>query len=459
MLRSLRFRLPALFLLGIVLAGVVATLIAVRFFQSYTRTHAASELRAESAGIVQLYERQAGVGHVSLANLQAPLGRDKVFWVPTVRGASLLAGLLPELPRGAVPTAKLRSANPPAFDLHVKGVDYLGVGQIVRLPPGIPVGALVVAKPESALRSRWVQLAWKLALAFGIGIPLAGALVVYFSRRIVRPLEALTAAADEVAAGNYKVAVPEHMGGSEVERLATRFSEMTAKIAESEALTRNFLMSVSHELRTPLTAIRGHVAALREGVLEDEQSRERSLEVVAEEALRLERLVGDVLDLAKLDARRFALLREEVDMRALCERAYATFAEEARARGIEYDLELGEGAVLVTDGDRVLQIVSNLLSNALRWTPEGGHVDLGLATQNGEVMVAVADTGPGIEPEGTERIFRPFWSGDGGGTGLGLTIARELALALGGRLELDTKLGRGSRFVLVLPVEAVPQSS
>src|SRR5205807_6594389 len=106
--------------------------------------------------------------------------------------------------------------------------------------------------------------------------------------------------------------------------------------------------------------IRGHVAALREGVLDDEEARRRSLEVIAEEALRLERLVGNVLDLAKLDARRFALLREEVDMRALCERAYAAFAEEARARDIEYDLELGEGAVLVTDGDRVLQIVSKI---------------------------------------------------------------------------------------------------
>jgi signal transduction histidine kinase len=416
-LRSLRFRLPARFMLGIVLAGVVATLIAVRFFQSYTRTHAASELRAESVGIVRLYEGQAGGGQV----FELPLGPDRVFWVPVVPGASLLAGSLPELPRSAVPLAKLSGDKPPAFDLHVQSGAYLGVGQIVKLA-GIPVGALVE----------------------------------YFSRRIVRPLEALTAAADEVALGRYKVAVPEHMGGSEVERLAARFSEMATRIAESEALTRNFLMSVSHELRTPLTAIRGHVAALREGVFEDEQAEERSLAVVAEEALRLERLVGDVLDLAKLDARRFALLREEVDMRALCERAYATFAEEARARGIEYDLELGEGAVLVTDGDRVLQIVSNLLANALRWTPEGGRVDLGLNAQNGEVMVAVTDTGPGIEPEGTERIFRPFWSGDGGGTGLGLTIARELALALGGRLELDTKLGRGSRFVLVLPVQSQP---
>jgi signal transduction histidine kinase len=453
--RSLRFRLPALFLLGIVLAAVVATLIAVRFFQSYTRTHAAAELRAESAGIVSLYEQQAGIGHVSVQRLQLALGGDEVFWVPVVRGGSLLAGSLPLLSRDAVPAAIFSENTPPAFDLHTHGGSYFAVGQIVRLAHNTPVaGALVVAEHESALRNRWIQLAKELALAFGIGIPLVGILVIYFTQRITRPLEALTAAADEVAAGHFDVAVPERTGGSEVERLAVRFDEMASRLAESEELSRHFLMSVSHELRTPLTAIRGHVAALREEVLEDEASRRRSLEVISEEALRLERLVGDVLDLAKLDARRFALLREEVDMRALCERAYATFAEEAKARGIDYELALGEGAVLITDGDRVLQIVTNLIANALRWTPEGGRVDLGLAARNGEVSVAVSDTGPGIAPQEEERIFRPFWSGDGGGTGLGLTIARELAVALGGRLELHSEPGRGSRFVLVLPVPA-----
>jgi signal transduction histidine kinase len=452
-LGSLRFRLPALFLLGIVLAAVVATLIAVRFFQGNTRATAASELRHESAGIVRLYEQNAGVGHVSVATVTGALGSDKkVFWVPVVPGASLLAGPLPVLASNALPATALQDGTARAFDLHVGGTAYLGVAQAVKLG-SVHAGALVVAEPESALRSRWLQLFWELALAFGIGIPVAGVVVVYFTRRIARPLEMLATAADEVAAGHYDVAVPERTWGSEVERLAARFREMTARLAESEQLSRNFLMSVSHELRTPLTAIRGHVAALREGVIDDEASRQRSLEVIAEESVRLERLVGDVLDLAKLDARRFALLREEVDMRALCERAYATFAEEAKARGIEYDLALGEGAVLITDGDRVLQIVTNLIANALHWTPAGGRVDLGLGTQNGEVSVAVADTGPGIEPDAEERIFRPFWSGDGGGTGLGLTIARELALALGGRLELHSEPGRGSRFVLVLPVQ------
>ena len=452
MTRSLRFRLPALFVLGIALAAIVATLIAVHFFQNNIRAHAATELRGDAAGIVGLYKEKAGVGYVSVHSLQAALGSNEVFWVPPVRGAKLLAGPLPTLPKSVLPIAAGTDEQPQSFDFTVGGASYLGVAQPVTLG-GVGAGSLVVAEPESALRSRWLQLFWELALAFGIGIPVAGVLVVYYSRRIAGPLEELASAADEVAAGNYDVAVPERTWGSEVERLAARFHEMTARLAESEQLSRNFLMSVSHELRTPLTAIRGHVSALREGVLEDdEDAQRRSLEVVSEEALRLERLVGDVLDLAKLDARRFALLREEVDMRALCERAYATFAEEARARGVEYELALGEGAVLITDGDRVLQIVTNLLANALRWTPEGGRVDLGLAAQNGEVSVAVSDTGPGIEPQLEERIFRPFWSGDGGGTGLGLAIARELALALGGRLELHSELGRGSRFVLVLPV-------
>jgi signal transduction histidine kinase len=103
----------------------------------------------------------------------------------------------------------------------------------------------------------------------------------------------------------------------------------------------------------------------------------------------------------------------------------------------------------------VLQIVSNLLDNAFRWTPDGGAIELSLRAQDGSVSVGVSDTGPGIRADERERIFRPFWSRDGGGTGLGLAIARELALALGGRIDLDTAPGEGSRFELVLPAEPV----
>ena len=285
---------------------------------------------------------------------------------------------------------------------------------------------------------------------------LAAGLAFYLSRRLVRPVLALSRATDEVAAGNYDVSLPEPRGGDEIAHLSSRFGEMATKLAESEELSRHFLMSVSHELRTPLTAIRGHVSALREGVFTDAEAQWQSLAVIGEEALRLERLVGDVLDLAKLDASRFAVLREEVNMRHLCERAYAAFGEEARRRSIDYRQTLESDPVVVTDGDRVLQIISNLLSNAFRWTPEGGRIELGLGTRDGEVTVTVSDTGPGITPEERQRIFRPFWSRDGGGTGLGLTIARELAIALGGRIELDSDPGKGSRFRLVLPPSDAP---
>ena len=140
-------------------------------------------------------------------------------------------------------------------------------------------------------------------------------------------------------------------------------------------------------------------------------------------------------------------------MGRLCDQAYAAFGEEARRRGIDYDKRFEARPTIVSDGDRVLQIISNLLSNAFRWTPDGGRVELGLVAANGRIAVAVDDNGPGVAPEEQERIFRPFWSRDDSGTGLGLAIAHELALALGGSIELESSPGRGSRFELVLPAE------
>jgi signal transduction histidine kinase len=448
-LGSLRFRLPALFLLGVVLAGLVASLIAIRFFQSYNHSRAIDELRAESVGIVQLYARQAGAAAVPLPKLQRAIGGDAVFWVPAFRGARLFQQI-PELPSNTVDVRELRQRGTTTVDVRVRDRPYLAVARPLYLGDQL-LGALVVAKPESQLRSRLVTLIERLAIALGVGIVVAGLLGVYLSRRITDPLLALSAAADEVAAGHYEVELPRQRGSDEISMLARRFSDMASKLAESEQLSRNFLMSVSHELRTPLTAIRGHVSALREGVIEDPDAYEASLAVIEEEAMRLERLVGDVLDLAKLDAHRFTVLHEEVDMEQLCERAYVAFGEVARQRAIDYRREFRAHPVIVTDGDRVLQIISNLLANAFRWTPEGGHVKLELSAENGSVSVVVADTGPGIEVDERERIFRPFWSRDGGGTGLGLAIASELAFALGGRIELHSAPGLGSRFELVLP--------
>jgi signal transduction histidine kinase len=249
------------------------------------------------------------------------------------------------------------------------------------------------------------------------------------------------------------VEIPEARGRDEIALLSERFRRMVAQLAEAEQLKRSFLMSVSHELRTPLTAIRGHVEAIREGVVSEPEEVRGSLDIVAAETDRLERLVGDVLDLAKLQAHRFTVRHEEVDLERVLDQAYGAFAEEARRREIDYSVSGAEAApVIVSDGDRVLQVITNLLSNAFRWTPDGGRIELRLGQTSGVVSVDVVDSGPGVPASQRSRIFEAFVSEDADGTGLGLPIARELAVALGGGIELGSSLGSGSRFRLVLPV-------
>jgi two-component system OmpR family sensor kinase len=450
MFRSLRFRLPAIFLMGIALAGLIATLIATRLFQDYTRDQSLQELRDEAAGVAQLYAFHSGDIPLTARNLERATG-DRLFYV----GLSPNPGEkldLRKLPANAVDSAALEASGVITFEFTPPGEDrvYLAVAHPLRFGAQT-FGAIVAAKPKAELRERWTTLIQRLALAFIGGIVVAGALALYLSRRITGPLLGLSRAADDVAEGRYDVDVPRVPGRDEIAHLAERFDDMATRLRETEELERNFLMSVSHELRTPLTAIRGHVEALREGVVEDPELAADSLDVIAAEAERLERLVGDVLDLAKLDAHRFTVLTEEVDMKRLLDRAYAAFGGEARRREIDYRQDVRARPVITSDGDRVLQIISNLLSNAFRWTPDGGRIELSLSADNGAVSVAVEDSGPGISADERDRIFRPFWSRDGGGTGLGLAIANELAAALGGRLNVESEPGRGSRFELKLP--------
>jgi signal transduction histidine kinase len=346
----------------------------------------------------------------------------------------------------------LEAGRVQTFEFQPPGTErtYLAAAQPVTLG-GETFGALVVAQPQAQLRDQWLVLIARVALAFLAGLVVAAGLVAYLSRRLTKPLLSLSRAADEVARGRYDAELPEARSRDEIGHLTERFQEMTRRLGEAEERERNFLMSVSHELRTPLTAIRGHVEALREGLADDPEARDASLDVIRSETERLARLVGDVLDLARLDARRFTLMEEEVDLRRLLELAYQSFSERARERGIQYERAFAAEPVIVTDGDRVLQIVSNLLQNAFQWTPDGGRIGLALEAPNGAVTVSVSDSGPGIPVDEHERIFRPFWSRNGTGMGLGLAIASELAEALGGKLSVESAPGEGARFELRLP--------
>ena len=461
MFGTLRFRLTALFVAVVLVFGLVSIGLAVRLFQDVTRKQSVEELRREATGLAALYaesalrssDEGAKAPEFAAAKLELATG-DELYYI----GASLFPGQrfgLTRLPRNALGGTKLDRDQQVIVEFTPPGETrrLIAAAQPVQLVRGTePFGWLIVAKPETELREQWLTLFGRLALALAVGIALGGMLFLWLSRRLTEPVRVLTRATEEVAAGRYDVEIPEARGGDEIALLSERFRGMVAKLAEAEQLKRSFLMSVSHELRTPLTAIRGHVEALREGIVSEPEQVQVSLDIVAAETDRLERLVGDVLDLAKLQAHRFTVRHEEVDLERVLDQAYGAFSEEARRREIDYRLSGVDAApVIVSDGDRVLQVITNLLSNAFRWTPDGGRIELQLESSNGTVSVDVLDTGPGVPPAQQRRIFEAFVSQDADGTGLGLPIARELAVALGGGIEMQSESGAGSRFRLVLP--------
>jgi signal transduction histidine kinase len=459
MLRSLRFRLPAIFLLGIFVAALVTVAIAVRFFQEDTRARTLGELERQAQGLADLYTLQAtsSIDEGTDAPRFAPPSLEEATGSRLYyAGVEIFPGQasgLETLPMSLLDEEALDAGRVQTLELRPPGTDrvYLAAAHPITLGDET-FGAIVVAKPRAELQERWMDLTRRLGLAALAGLGLALVLVWYLTRRVTKPLLALSSAADEVAERRYAAELPESRSSDEIGHLTERFREMTERLAEAEAYERNFLVRVSHELRTPLTAIRGHVAALQEGLADDPEAVEASLEVIRAAVDRLARLVGDLVDLARLEAHSFTLEEQEVALQQLVEQGYQSFAEEARRRQIRYQLELGADPVVNTDGDRVLQVVSNLLSNAFSWTPDGGSISLALSQANGAVSVVVTDSGPGIPPGDRERVFRPFVTDNGSGTGLGLAISRELAQALGGDLKLDSVVGRGSRFELRLPV-------
>ena len=462
MLGTLRFRLTALFVGVVLVFALVSGALAIRLFRDLTHSQSVRELKREASGLAALYaesalrssDEGAKAPAFAAAKLELATG-DQLFYV----GASLFPGQrfgLQRLSPSALGGVALDRNQVVTFTFTPPGESHqlIAAAKPVQLARGTqPFGWLIVAKPVAELREQWLTLLERLALALAVGVALAAMLFWWLSRRLTEPVRVLTLATHDVAAGRYDVEIPPARGTDEISVLQDRFRAMVEQLSEAERLKRSFLMSVSHELRTPLTAIRGHTEAIREGIVTDPDQVRTSLDIVATETDRLERLVGDVLDLAKLQAHRFTVRREEVDMVRLLDHAYGAFTEEARRRDIEYVLEADEeGAVIVSDGDRVLQVISNLLSNAFRWTPDGGSVELRLGTRNGEVSVDVVDSGPGVPLERRDVIFQPFVSQDVNGTGLGLPIARELAIALGGSIELDGAAPKGSCFRLLLPV-------
>ncbi|MGA8745786.1 MAG: HAMP domain-containing sensor histidine kinase, partial [Solirubrobacterales bacterium] len=261
------------------------------------------------------------------------------------------------------------------------------------------------------------------------------------------PLRRLAAATGELAAGRRPEQVPPE-GTEELDELAEAFNAMAAQLSQARDAERAVLLSVSHDLRTPLTSIRGYAEGIGDRTIEPRDA----AAVIGREAERLERLVGDLLALARLRQGVLEVRRETVDLAAVVREAEERLRPRAREAGVEVGIEGGD-AVATADHGRALQVVSNLLENAIRVSPPGGAVTLSV----GPGAITVSDQGPGIPVKDIPRAFERFHlrtsSGGGSpdGAGLGLAIVRELTEAMGGSAAVENIAPCGARFTVRLP--------
>jgi signal transduction histidine kinase len=337
---------------------------------------------------------------------------------------------------------KLAHNKPANGSVTINGVQLYFAARIVSGHP------FVLLRPKSATRARSTPYVYSLLLAALVGGVLAALVALLLARRIARPVRRVAAASRSLARGEHPEPVPVE-GAAELATLATAFNDLASQLAQAREAERSFLLSVSHELKTPLTAIRGYAEAVQDGAIEP---REAAATVAAESA-RLERLVHDLLDLARMNRTDFSVHPSEIDLAEVADDAVRRYLPQAEAFGVGLSaVSEGGAAPAVADADRVLQVVSNLVENALRLTPPGGEVRI----VTGPGVLRVEDTGPGLEDADRDRAFERFYLHERYGrerpvgTGLGLAIVKELTEAMGGTVSVESEPGKLTTFTIRL---------
>jgi signal transduction histidine kinase len=317
------------------------------------------------------------------------------------------------------------------------------------------VGTAEVRSTGSGLNAadRVLKTALLRAIAGAAGLAALLALLtgLAVARRITRPVTRLIAATRAMAAGDRAARVGEIHAPGELRELAAAFDQMADTLDRQEQIRRNLVADVAHELRTPIAVLQAGHEALLDGVAEPTPAELASLR---DEVLRLARMVGDLQTLAAADAAALNLARQRCDLADLAAAAADSLARRFEAAGITLDRRLTASPVLA-DPHWLHQLITNLLTNALKFTPVGGRVTISTGPSGAEMMLQVTDTGTGISAEDLPRIFDRFWRGmqatQISGSGIGLAVAAEVAQAHGGHLTASSEPGHGTRMTLILP--------
>jgi signal transduction histidine kinase len=316
------------------------------------------------------------------------------------------------------------------------------------------------------------ELMQPLIIALVLALAVSIVLAILVTRSVTRPMQHVAQAAQKIAAGDYDQAVPVE-GPIEFKAVAEDFNQMAQTVRATQQSQRDFLANVTHELKTPLTSIQGFAQAIQDGAAGEPESIRKSAAIIYDEAARMNRLVMDLLELARIESGQIVMRRERVQIELVLRGVIEWLGLRAQDSGIQLQTEIAADIPPITgDGDRLAQVFSNLIDNALKHTPGGGRIVVTARSISGSsavkrgkpmegVEITVADTGSGIPPEDLSRIFERFYQIDKararskeGSLGLGLAIVKEIVTAHGGMIQAESIVGLGTKFVVWLPRNA-----
>ena len=286
-----------------------------------------------------------------------------------------------------------------------------------------------------------------------IGAVIALLLGIFLSRTLTRPIRELTQATHAVSEGDLSQQVPVR-SSDELGELAQAFNKMSSELSRSVNSRKQMTADIAHELRTPLSLILGHAEAVHDGVLPPTRE---NFEIIREEATRLEHLVNDLRILSLADAGELSIIPQTIEPQRLLQEVAAIYQYQTQRKNITLDLDVASPlSNIEVDPGRMTQVLTNILDNALRHTPEGGRIIISAKEVNNQVELAIQDSGPGLKAEDLERIFDRFYRTDSsrqrdGGSGLGLAIARSIVQAHGGQLSAESEAGNGLKVTVRLP--------
>ena len=380
-------------------------------------------------------------------NMRTAYAEDPDF-VASLDGQELNMALTMVL-TGQEVAVRLRIGGDPAF---MVGVPFVQDDSVL--------GAVLIQTNAQVIEGGLMSMLPHTIMVALVALSIAAALVFFYVRSVMRPLNDVTRAARTMAEGNFNVRVSTETGSPEITELSTAFNSMAGKLSQVESSRREFVANVSHELRSPITSISGFVEGMEDGTIPQEEH-PRYLALVGEETRRLSKLIGDLLALSRLERDDAAIDASSFDINEMLRRAIIRRVSDLESKQMEVECEFHQEPCMVrADSDRIEQVVVNLLDNAIKFTPQGGRITLTTRAEKDICTVTVADNGVGIAPEDREKVFERFFTADrahtaGKGTGLGLSICQRIMEMHGQTLKLlDTQEGTAFAFTLEMAKDA-----